>query len=233
MLNRLMDSFTRALKLMLCIAVALTPTSNLLAQTNDTEAPVLIHRQLESGVAGELQTFLARVSDDFGVARVTLYYRQSDKGAYQSIAMRPLLDSIGEYMIAIETSGSDYGGLQYYLQATDTSGNSTNRGFDYAPIVLPLSQPLAPIATITPEPLPSSTQRRTPAPTRAPATTDSDPAGSQFNTTTILLGLGALVVLGALASSGGSGGGGEPDPGTPGTPNTVRLTITTEQPNVN
>jgi len=142
--------------------------------------------------------------------------------------MRPLLDSIGEYMIAIETSASDYGGLQYYLQATDTSGNSTNRGFDYAPIVLPLSQPLAPIATITPEPLPSST-----APTRAPTTPDLEPAGSQLNATTILLGLGALVALGALASSGGSGGGGETDPGTPGTPNTVTLTITTEQPDVN
>jgi len=191
---------------------------------------VLIHRQLESGVAGELQTFLARVSDDFGVARVTLYYRQSDKGAYQSIAMRPLLDSIGEYMIAIETSTSSYGGLQYYLQATDTSGNSTNRGFEYAPIVLPLSQPLAPIATITPEPLPSSTQRPT-APSQAPS--DSEAAGLQLNATTILLGLGALVALGALASSGGSGGGGETDPGTPGTPNTVRLTITTEQPDVN
>jgi len=227
MLNRLMDSFAKALKLLLCLAVAFSPTGNLFAQVDDTEAPVLIHRQLESGVAGELQTFLARVSDDFGIARVTVYYRQSDNGAYQSIAMRPLLDSIGEYMIAIETATSEYGGLQYYIEAIDTSGNTTNRGFSYAPIVLPLSQPLAPIATITPERLPALTQSSS---STSSSTQPSAPAGLEINTTTVLLGLGALVVLGALAS-GGSEGGGEPTP--PGAPNTVRLTITTEQPNVN
>jgi len=116
------------------------------AQVADTEAPVLIHRQADSaGVAGELQTFLARVSDDFEVESVTLYYRQSDDGEYTQIPMRALFDSLDEYMIAVETVESAYGGLQYYIEARDSSGNVTNRGFEYAPIVLPL-EPAAVIA---------------------------------------------------------------------------------------
>ena len=107
--------------LLLSLSLVLTPFAQVQAQFDDTEAPVLIHRQLDSGIAGELQTFLARVSDDFGVSEVTLYYRQSDTGEFNSLNMRPLLDSIGEYMIAIETSISGYAGFQYYICLLYTS----------------------------------------------------------------------------------------------------------------
>jgi len=153
------------------------------AQVTDTEAPVLIHRQADSaGIAGELQTFLARVSDDFEVESVTLYYRQSDDGPFTRIPMRALFDSLDEYMIAVETVESAYDGLQYYIEATDSSGNVTNRGFDYAPIVLPLgSAPV--IADNRPVTEPVATQ--------PPA----KKSGRRFGTGTVLLGVGALVVI--------------------------------------
>lgn len=185
------------------------------AQVADTEAPVLIHRQADSaGVAGELQTFLARVSDDFEVESVTLYYRQSDDGEYTQIPMRALFDSLDEYMIAVETVESAYGGLQYYIEARDSSGNVTNRGFEYAPIVLPL-EPAAVIADNRPVTEPVATQ---------PPAQQSE---GGFNSTTVLLGLGALVLLGALAGAG-SGGDSGPTPGVD--PGTVTLTIITDGP---
>jgi len=195
------------------------------AQIVDTEAPVVIHRQAETpGVAGELQTFLARVSDDFEVKEVILYYRQAPSGGYQQISMRSLLDSIGEYMIAIETDVSEYPGLQYYIEAEDTSGNTTSRGFSYAPIVLPLDEPTGPVTPAIP----------TAAPEIAEAPRGSSPFGSN---TGLLIGLGALVLLGALAGGGGgsdagddSSGDGAITPPPASTDDTVTLTIITDGP---
>jgi len=186
------------------------------AQVADTDPPVLIHRQADSaGVAGELQTFLARVSDDFEVASVTLYYRQSDSGQFTQIPMRALFDSLDEYMIAVETVESAYPGLQYYIEARDSAGNITNRGYEYAPIVLPLDR--APVvADNRPVTQPVATQ---------PA---SGETGGGFNSRAILLGLGALVLLGAVA--GGSGGGSDSGPVNGGDPDTVMLTIVTDGP---
>jgi len=187
------------------------------AQVADTEPPVLIHRQADSaGVAGELQTFLARVSDDFEVESVTLYYRQGDNGSFTQIPMRALFDSLDEYMIAVETVDSAYPGLQYYIEARDSSGNVTNRGFEYAPIVLPL-EPEAVIADNRPVTEPVATQ---------PPARQTE---GGFDSKTVLLGLGALVLLGALAGAGG-GGGGDSGPTTGGDPGTVTLTIITEGP---
>ena len=185
----------------------------------DTEAPVLIHRQADSaGIAGELQTFLARVSDDVEVESVTLYYRQSDEGPFTRISMRALFDSLDEYMIAVETVDSAYGGLQYYIEATDSAGNVTNRGFDYAPIVLPLSA----------EPVVADNRPVTePVPEQPPA----ERSGRKFGTGAILLSVGALVVLGALVGVAGSGGGGGSDGSlTGGDDGDVTLTIVTDGP---
>ncbi len=215
--------------LLLSLSLVLTPFAQAWAQIDDTEAPVLIHRQIDAGVAGELQTFLARVSDDFGVSEVTLYYRQGDTGEFNSLNMRPLLDSIGEYMIAIETSVNDYAGLQYYIEARDESGNQTNRGFEYAPIILPLSQPV-----------PVVTANTTPGPVVEPdvlaggQVPETEPAsqsgGFEVKPTTILLGIGALLAVGALVASGS---GGDDSPETPVVdpePGTVTLTVVSDLP---
>ena len=212
---------------MLSLSLILSPLSQAQAQTqvDDTEAPVLIHRQIDTGIAGELQTFLARVSDDFGVSEVTLYYRQGDSGEFTSLNMRPLIDSIGEYMIAVETSVSDYSGLQYYIEAIDESGNQTNRGFEYAPIILPLSTPT-----------PSVTENTTPGPIVQPGTqtqeAESASDGFAFSTSTILIGIGALVAVGALvaASSGGDDDTPIETPDVDTGPDTVTLTVISDLP---
>ena len=224
---------SRLLAVLLVTSMTLTPISPALAQAagqvdepgtrllTDTEAPVLIHRQLEAGIAGELQTFLARVSDDIGIDQVILYYRQSDSGQFQALNMRPLLDSIGEYMIAVETSESAYPGFQYYIEAIDIEGNKTNRGFDYAPIVLPLTAPVVVEPVDTPAVVASEPIEPEPAP---------QSEGFSVSPVAIILGVGALIALGALAG----GGSDEESPHSvpPGntTPDTVTLTVISDQP---
>ncbi len=196
-----------------------------MAQIQDTEDPVIIHRQADSpGVAGELQTFLARVYDDVEVVDVTLFYRQSAVANFQQIPMRPLLDSLGEYMIAIETSESEYPGLQYYIEAVDSSGNVTNRGFSYAPIVLPLETGVTPPVE----------QPTAPVIAESPQSTSGGSRG--FANNGLLFGLGALVLLGALAAGGGGsddGGGTNPNPNPNPTPGAVTLTIISDSPGGN
>lgn len=209
------------------------------AQVTDNEAPVVIHRQAESaGIAGELQTFLARVSDDFEIAKVTLYYRQSEVGGFQQIPMRSLLDSIGEYMIAIETDTGEYEGLQYYIEAEDLAGNTASRGYSYAPIILPLEAP----AVVEAPPVVEAPVAETPAPLPAPAPAATQPPinsdAPKFGSAGILVGVGALLLLGALAAGGGGGGGGDDggdipdDVVTPPPPagDTVTLTIVSDGP---
>lgn len=197
-----------------CLAVSQVVSGVAVAQqVEDKENPIIIHRQAETpGVAGELQTFLVRAYDDVEVVGVTLYYRQSDSAEYESIPMRPLLDSLGEYMIAVETEISEYPGLQYYIEAVDASGNLTSRGFSYAPIILALDAPETPPAAVAPQTQPTLTERAD--------------EGSPFSVSTILLGVGALLLLGALA--GGSGGGSEGSGGE-----TVTLTIVSDAPTGN
>ena len=252
MLKSIMQLARCSLALMLVLSLSLSPVNTLLAQINDTEAPVLIHRQIEEGIVGELQTFLARVSDDFEISEVTLFYRQSETGEFTRIEMRPLLDSIGEYMIAVETAPSSYAGLQYYIEAVDTSGNKTNRGFSFAPIVLPLNPPA--VATTTPDPgpvvgpvvEPVAPPPVTSPPVAAPEVAEAESTGGGgLKTSTVLIGVGvgALLVLGALAGAGGSddgddGGPAAPNPppaGNPDTdgPDTVTLTIVSEVPSAN
>jgi len=217
--NRLTAGF---LSVLLTLSLVMTPLSSVHAQVNDTEAPVLIHRQIDAGVAGELQTFLARVSDDFGVSEVILHYRQSDTGEYQTLNMRPLVDSIGEYMIAIETSVSSYAGLQYYIEAFDMSGNQTNRGFAYAPIILPLTAPAAPTTNTTPGPIVAEAPKPEPAP---------QTGGFEVSPTAIIIGVGALLALGAIAGGSSSG---DPPANTPDPdPATVTLTVISDLPAAN
>ena len=226
MLKSIHRSISRFVSVFICLSLALTPLAQVRAQINDTEAPVLIHRQLDAGVAGELQTFLARVSDDFSISDVTLYYRQDDTGEFQSLNMRPLIDSIGEYMIAVETSVGDYAGLQYYIEAVDEAGNKTNRGFEYAPIILPLRAPEPSIiadttagAIIQPDPQVVKTE---PVP---------QSGGFQINPATVLLGVGALLAVGALVA-GGSGGDDTPSetPDVVTGPDTVTITVISDLP---
>lgn len=214
----------RALGCCLAVLIALTQTVSgvvMAQQIEDTEDPVIIHRQADSpGIAGELQTFLARVYDDVEVVEVTLYYRQSATDDYESIPMRPLLDSLGEYMIALETTQSEYPGLQYYIEAADAAGNITNRGFSYAPIILPLKAPDATSLAAGPA-----------EGTEASVLTDRSEGASRLSTSSLLMGLGAILVLGALAGGGGSGGGdgGNDNPGTEG----ITLTIISDTPTGN
>jgi hypothetical protein len=175
------------------------------AQDIDTQAPTLIYRPAASGgQAGELQTFVARVSDDSDLRSVALYYRQDSTTAFQRIEMRRLFDSIDEYMIAIETSRTAAGPIDYFLEAVDVNGNVQRRGSQTDPLQLTL---------LPPDPLAQSPTPATPA-----VTSETSPSRGW------IIGIAALLAVAALA-----GGGGDASSG--GSADTVPLTIFSPTPN--
>lgn len=165
------------------LIVAVVPAS-VSAQFKSTDGPVIIHRQLQYGVAGELQTFIARVSADTDIDSVTLYHRIGSAGSYEPILMRSLVDAIGEYMIAVETPVNTTAAMQYYIEAVDVEGNKRNHAYAFAPFVIPLVQPAAPTPPTGPANVPALANN---------SGGISGPA--------LVLGVGAALLLGALAGS--------------------------------
>lgn len=188
--------------LLVVIVSLLTPIVSS-AQQADAVAPTLVHRPaLSGGAVGDLQTFVARVSDDSEFT-VTLHYRQGPSNTFSEIRLRKLADSIDEYMIAIETDRQGGQQLDYYLQATDVAGNVSQRGSASEPLVISLQPPAAV------PPRQASAPVAEPAPNRAALW---------------IAGAAAILAVGLLAGSGSSGGG---DSG-----NNVNLTIFSPTPNV-
>jgi len=184
-------------------------------QARESEAPVVIHRPSDlPGVAGELQTFSARVYADLGLSSVVLYHR-TGSAEYRGINMRLLYDSFNEYMIALETSAGS-APIEYFIVATDSGGNLTFRGDQNNPLRLEL-RPAAPGSAIT-STLPEAPQPR-PSGTPVPPLEQERPAAGA-----LLLGVGALVLLGALAAGGGDSGGSD---------ETITLTIFSPDPSGN
>lgn len=167
---------------MLLLALLILPLVPVQAQ--DTAAPTLIHRPAATGgPAGELQTFVARASDELELRSVTLFYRQGVQSTFQSIEMRRLFDSIDEYMIAIETARGGAPSVEYYIVAKDASGNQRSRGSQRAPLQLNL--------------LPPATLAQS-----APASV----AGAAPSARSWIIGAAALLAVFALASGGGDSG---------------------------
>ena len=197
MLNRLIKLAVTVLLVVASLAAQ--------AQLADTQAPTLVYRAATTGgPAGELQTFVARASDESGLRSVALFYRQDPAAAYQRIEMRRLFDSIDEYMIAVETSRTASARIDYYLVATDKAGNLQGRGSLAEPLALELLPPAAPVAQSSPV---------ASAPVAEPTTR---PVGW-------IIGAVALLAVVALAGGGSDSGSNSGD--------TVPLTIFSPTPN--
>jgi hypothetical protein len=92
------------------------------AAAPDTTPPVVVHTPPETVVEGTKVDIKARVTDAGGVDAVDLHYRLAGAGAFKRIPMPKI-------------SGSDFGGaipavdvkpvkIEYYLEASDKSGNT-------------------------------------------------------------------------------------------------------------
>lgn len=179
----------------------------------DVEPPLIEHELVKQAEADIRQTFVASVVDDEELAQVDLFYRFGGETSFSRYQMMRVSYS-STYIAQIPTNPNELAPMEYYIQASDASGNRTVRGYTFSPLV---RQIIAPANHV-----------------EATAQDESDPGTKAPNSTASKLPkavyiVGGVLLLGLIASAGGSSGsspsGGE-ECGTAG----CRLTITVNPP---
>lgn len=168
----------------------------------DFVPPEISHEDPVESVYGiQPRIISATVVDAAGVRQVVLRYRTKGERHYMQRDMLPG-SSPSIYMATIPERDAIDPGVEYFIEATDVSGNTSSRGFSVAPIFLSI-KPLSP----GPE-------------AQIQQTSNSSGSSKKW----LWIGLGALVVGGvALSAGGGSDSGGESS-------DTVPLTVVVTPP---
>ena len=145
----------------------------------DITAPTIVHTPSDSaGIAGEVQSIVAEISDNRSVASATLFYRTSSEDFFSSASMSADVTN-STWLATIDTTTEDTF-VNYYIVAEDTDGNKVQKGSDGTPLTLALEQLF----------IPSSF---------APIKRDN-------RTRWLAIGLGVLAAGFLIAASSGSGG---------------------------
>lgn len=188
----------------------------------DREQPVIQHTAGTQGIAGDPQTFSARVTDNRSVAEVVLFARASELQPFSAIRMNAEQGS-NDYRATITTDAGQLR-VEYYFTATDVAGQKTLSGFPYSPYIRTL---------LTNENTAGLQQKESAL--KSPTSKSSSGGGKKW----LYVVLGVLAVGAIAAASGGdsgastsNGGGLESDPGNntpsttgPGVPVTINVPL--------
>jgi len=169
-------------------------------QAPDIEPPSIIFDAGNGAITDGINTFSAEVTDNIGVANVTLYYKNSNDVGFTPKVMR--LTEINTYSADVTVDSVISDKIEFYIRADDVSGNSVFEGQKFSPFaydVVPTAVAEEVVTTVTEPP--------------------KDEEEGMSTLTLVLIGLGVA----ALAGGGGGGGGG-------GTTSTGSITITTDIP---
>ncbi|MDH5326140.1 MAG: porin family protein [Gammaproteobacteria bacterium] len=127
----------------------------------DLEAPSVTHEtSSKAHEAGTDLTIEATVVDNMGVKSVTLYYRAKGTEKYKTMVMQRRAKS--DIYSATLTHDVSEPGFEYYIQATDNSGNSLLHGYSFSPLlvdVVPAPARKTADADVEPKPVDSSHKR--------------------------------------------------------------------------
>jgi len=206
------------------ISLIFLPLANASAGDDSASAVIdLIAPEISSpNIAQELYSdepanIQAMVTDNEGVKNVTLFYRNIGASDFKSAEMERSTETD---IYSIKLTDISEPGVEYYIQATDLSGNAISHGHSIAPFTItillesvPQSDEVA-VASANPEDLPQT----------APDLEEGSVQKSGGVSKWVWIGLGILLV-GAAAGGGGSGGGGGTTAATTGT-----VTITGTNP---
>lgn len=144
----------------------------------DITAPTILHTpSISKGVAGEVQTVVAEISDNQSVEQALLIYRNSTEDFYSTTEMSADVTNT-TWLATVDTIADDKL-IHYYIVAEDSDGNRVQKGSESNPLTLQLQQSEL-FGAIT-------------------------PVKKDNRTTWLAVGLGVFVV-GALLASGGGGG---------------------------
>jgi len=105
----------------------------------DITAPTISHSPpISKGVAGEVQTVVAEISDNQSVERALLIYRNSTADFYSTTEMAADVTNT-TWLATIDTTTEDEL-VHYYIVAEDTDGNRVQKGSESNPLTLDLQQ---------------------------------------------------------------------------------------------
>ncbi len=193
----------------ICHLLAYAPlihAAQLSLSSGDIVAPTISQsKYVDSVTSGSNHKVTVTVTDNIAVQQVMLYYRVIGTQNYKSKLM-PNIINTDNYQISIKADEIKSPGIEYYIQATDTAGNTLLHGYSFSPLSVKTVGAGADIAANKSHiPVPSEDE-------------------SIFSNKWLWIGLGVLVV-GAAVSGGGGGG----DSGA--APTGATLTINAVEPN--
>ena len=153
----------------------------------DVEPPNILFEQSGTEIEAGIKTFTATVTDNIGVANVTLYVKGATDYLFKPITMKQSASDPDIYTaeLAVDPVISDK--LEIYIRADDVSGNSIFEGQKFSPLTFTVIPAAADVAMSKPVTEPVKEEEK-----------------GMSTITMILIGLGVA----ALAASGGGGGGG-------------------------
>lgn len=195
----------------------------------DIIAPKVVHQSTDRGVnPNGTYFFNADVTDDVGVQSVTLFYRVVGEPQYIAIPMGAFAD--GDYSALLAPDAVKPPGIEYYLQAKDTSGNAVLVGAAFSPLKMDVAvKAVVPAAAAAQ----SSPKGGSVANDDIDAAFDSSQKkdsseGKSSSKKWWWIAAGVLAVGVIAASSGGGGGGSDPAP--PPAATTGGITVTAPLP---
>lgn len=166
--------------------------------TSDDEPPVLDLQIVETGVAGDSQVFSATVTDNEEILEVVLHVRFESDDVYDSVPMNQI-PGTSIFTVTVDLPSPEVTVIEYYMNASDVSGNRVVRGFAFDPLLRDLMEPNELAATTEP----------------AAVSTEPSRTGISTGRKILYVGLGILAAgaIAAALSGGGSSGDGDEVPG--------------------
>ena len=90
-----------------------------------------------NGVGGQSQSVVVTITDDRAVDSATLHYRFEESGDFIAQPMKQTKTNRYEATVLPDDKTAE--SFQYYIEAVDTSGNITFRGYTFNPKTWPLT----------------------------------------------------------------------------------------------
>ena len=161
----------------------------------DVEPPNILFEQSGTEIEAGIKTFTATVTDNIGVANVTLYVKGATDYLFKPITMKQSGSDPDIYTVELSVDPVISDKIEIYIRADDVSGNSIFEGQKFSPLTFTVVPAAADVAVSKP--------------ITEPAKPEEEEEGMS-TMTMILIGLGVA----ALAASAGGGGGSGDDTGT-------------------
>jgi len=105
-------------------------------QAPDVEPPKILFDQGSAEIEAGVKTFSATVTDNVGVANVTLYVKYANDIAFRPITMKSSAGDPDIYTVDLSLDPVISDKIEVYIRADDVSGNSIFEGQKFSPLTL-------------------------------------------------------------------------------------------------